>query len=117
MTFEEFQEFIQHTVVPAKNCPVARTLDLLSGKWTSRVIYELEKASPLRFGQLKKNLEGITNTMLSSTLKNLEEKGIIERKQYNEIPLRVEYTLTESGKAMLHIYYEITKWGNQYLSH
>ena len=54
MTFEEFQEFIQHTVIPAKNCPVARTLDLLSEKWTSRVIYELEKASPLRFGQLKK---------------------------------------------------------------
>lgn len=55
--------------------------------------------------------------MLSSTLKNLKEKGIIERKQYNEIPLRVEYALTESGKAMLHIYYEIAKWGNQYLSH
>lgn len=53
--------------------------------------------------------------MLSSTLKTLEEKRIVERIQYNEVPLRVEYSLTEAGKAMLHIYYEIAKWGSIYL--
>lgn len=116
MTFEEFQKYIKNDI-PAKNCPVSQTLELLGGKWTSRVIYELEKTDQLRFGQLKKNLDGITNTMLSSTLKTLEDKGIVERKQYNEVPLRVEYSLTEAGKAMLHIYYEIAKWGSTYLSH
>lgn len=115
MTFEDFQDYIKNET-PAENCPVSKTLDLLSGKWTSRVIYELEKASQLRFGQLKKKLSGITNTMLSSTLKTLEERGIVERKQYNEVPLRVEYSLTEAGKAMLHIYYEIAKWGSAYLA-
>ena len=79
------------------------------------MIYELEKADRLRFGQLKKKLDGITNTMLSGTLKVLEERGIVQRKQYNEVPLRVEYSLTEAGKAMLHIYYEIAKWGDTYL--
>ena len=72
MTFEEFQEYIKNET-PAENCPVSKTLELFAGKWTSRVIYELEKADRLRFGQLKKKLDGITNTMLSGTLKVLEE--------------------------------------------
>lgn len=114
MTFEEFQEYIKKEIPPG-NCPVSKTLDLLGGKWISKVIYELEKSNQLRFGELKKNLDGITNTMLSSTLKTLQDRGIVERKQYNEVPLRVEYSLTEAGKAMLHIYYEIAKWGNAYL--
>lgn len=114
MTFEEFQEFIKNDI-PRETCPVSKTLELLSGKWTSRVLYELEKVDQLRFGQLKKNLDGITNTTLSSTLKTLEERGIVKRTQYNEVPLRVEYSLTEAGKAMLPIYYEIAKWGNIYL--
>lgn len=52
MTFEEFQEYIKKEI-PKENCPVSKTLELLGGKWTSRVIYELEKADQLRFGQLK----------------------------------------------------------------
>lgn len=113
MTFDEFQKSIKTSVIQP-NCPVSKTLDILSGKWTSKVIYELEKKETLRFGELKKNLEGITNTMLSTTLKTLEEKGIVIRKQYNEIPPHVEYSLSDSGKAMLPIYYEIAKWGHQY---
>lgn len=115
MTFEEFQAYIQ-SGHPQENCPVARTLELLSGKWTSRVIYELEKAERMRFGQLKRNLAGITNTMLSGTLKALEERGIVEREQFYEVPLRVEYSLTEAGRAMLRIYYEMARWGSTYLS-
>lgn len=114
MTFDEFKNYIKESV-PKQNCPVSKTLDILSGKWTSRVIYELEKQEPIRFGKLKRSLEGITNTMLSNTLKNLEDKGIVVREQYNEIPPHVEYSLSDSGKAMLSIYYEIAKWGSQYL--
>lgn len=114
MTFEEFQDYIRNDT-PKKNCPVAKTLSLLSGKWTSRVIYELEKTDSIRFGQLKKNLDGINNTMLSGTLKLLEERGIVKRTQYNEVPLRVEYSLTKAGKDMLHIYYEMANWGSTYL--
>lgn len=115
MTFEEFREYIKKQT-PPEDCPVANTLDLLAGKWASQIIYELEKADYLRFGELKNNLTGITNTMLSNTLKNLEKRGIVKRKQYNEVPLRVEYSLSKAGKEMLPIYYEMAKWGSTYLN-
>lgn len=60
-------------------------------------------------------MPAITNAMLSNTLKSLENKGIVIRKQFNEVPLRVEYSLSESGKAMLSIYYEMAVWGEKYL--
>lgn len=114
MTFKEFQAGIK-TAEPIKNCPVSGTLELLGGKWTSRVIFELQKADSIRFGELKHHLDGITNTMLSSTLKKLEDNGIVERVQYREMPVRVEYNLTAAGKKMLPIFYEIAVWGAEHL--
>lgn len=110
-----YEEFKQNIKVPMENCPVSRTLTLLEGKWTSKVIYELEKVEQLRFSELKKRLPGITNTMLSSTLKKLEDNGIVDRIQYMEIPLHVEYSLTKAGREMPHIYFEMAKWGIEYL--
>lgn len=60
-------------------------------------------------------MPGITNTMLSSTLKELERLGIIHREQYNEIPLRVEYWLTEKGRALLPVFTELARWGEKYI--
>lgn len=114
MTFEEFNTKIQ-TQYDENNCPVTKVLDLLNGKWTTRVIYELERHQSIRFGELKKTMPSITNAMLSSTLKMLETQGIVLRKQYNEVPLRVEYSLSEAGRAMLNIYYEMAVWGEKYL--
>lgn len=114
MTFEEFTAKIQ-TQYDENNCPVTKVLDLLNGKWTTRVIYELERHQSIRFGELKKTMPSITNAMLSSTLKMLETQGIVLRKQYNKVPLRVEYSLSESGRAMLNIYYEMAIWGEKYL--
>ena len=114
MTFEEFKEKIQ-TPYDDTDCPVTKVLDLLNGKWTTRVIYELERHESIRFGELKKSMPKITNAMLSTTLKLLENKGLVIRTQFNEVPLRVEYSLSEAGKAMLAIYYEMAMWGNKYL--
>ena len=110
MDFSDFQHLIK-TQPAAEDCPVLRTLQLLSGKWTSFIIYELQKHDSVRFGELKKSLNGITNSMLSSTLKTLEMEGIVIREQFNEIPPRVEYSLSEAGRDMINIYYEIAKWG------
>ena len=55
----------------------------------------------------------ITNTMLTNTLRDLEELGIIHREQFNEIPPHVEYSLTEKGKALLPVFFEISKWGGR----
>lgn len=114
-TYDEFKKDIK-TVHSFKNCPVLQALEILNGKWTPRIIFELQKRESVRFGTLKSNLNGITNTMLSSTLKSLENNGIIVRKQYDEIPVRVEYSLTECGRDMLPIFYEIAKWGRKYSS-
>lgn len=113
ITLEEFEQGIK-TADPMENCPVSKTLQLLNGKWTSRIIFELQKSETIRFGQLKRNLKDITNTMLSSTLKSLEDAGLVKRQQFDEMPVRVEYSLTEAGREMLPIYYEMAKWGSKH---
>ena len=98
-----------------EDCPVPRTLELLSGKWRTNIIYELCKHPTMRFGELKKAYPNITNTMLTNTLRDLESLGIIHREQFNEIPPHVEYSLTEKGKALLPVFFEISKWGEENL--
>lgn len=98
------------------DCPVHRTLELLSGKWRTHIIYELCKKPTCRFGELKKAVPKITNTMLTSTLRDLEDFGIVHREQFNEIPPHVEYSLTERGKALLPVFFEISKWGEENLN-
>lgn len=96
------------------HCPVLHSLEILQGKWTSRVIFYLLKNDHMRFGELKKSIPMITNTMLTATLRELELKGIVSRIQYNEIPPHVEYSLTENGNALLPVFYELGKWGKQH---
>ena len=61
------------------------------------------------------NCSGITNTMLTTSLRELESDGLISRKQYNEIPPHVDYSFTQKGKDLLPIFYEMTKWGFKYI--
>lgn len=116
MTAEEYLQKIL-TTQTSDTCPMRRTLELLSGKWRSHIIYELCKKEHCRFGELQKAVPRITNAMLSSTLKDLEAFGIIHREQFNEIPPHVEYSLTEKGKALLPVFTELAKWGEKYIDH
>lgn len=113
-TAEEYLEKIMNSSIN-EDCPVHRTLELLSGKWRTHIIYELCKHPSMRFGELKKAYPRITNTMLTNTLRDLESLGIIHREQFNEIPPHVEYSLTEKGKALLPVFSEISKWGEENL--
>ena len=81
-----------------------RTLELLSGKWRLYVLYVLSKASVCRFGALKRAIPGITSTMLTHALRDLETLGIVHREQFNEVPPHVEYSLTEKGLALLPVF-------------
>lgn len=96
---------------PETKANVDRIIPLLHGKWELQIMLEVCRADVLRFGEYKKRLPGITNSVLSSALRNLEGWGLITRTQYNEIPPRVEYAPTEKGKSLLPICYEIIKWG------
>ena len=66
--------------------------------------------------RIKKAIPLITNTMLTTTLRDLEKLGIISREQFNEIPPHVKYSLTDSGKALLPVFFEIAKWSEEFLS-
>lgn len=114
MTAEDYLNRIMTEEVK-DDCPVRKTLELLSGKWRTHIIYELCKKPALRFGELKRAYPHITNTMLTNTLRDLESLGIVHREQFNEIPPRVEYSLTEKGKELLPVFYEIAKWGEKNL--
>lgn len=92
-------------------CPVKYTLEIIGGKWKLRILTQLLKKDVVRFNELKRRIEGITNTMLSNSLHELEQDQLIVRKQYNEMPLRVEYELTSKGKSLLPLLYELSNWG------
>ena len=114
MTPEEYLQRVLNAQV-REDCPVRRTLELLSGKWRTHILYELCRHPTCRFGELKKAIPRITNTMLSNTLRDLEALGIVHREQFNEIPPHVEYSLTEKGKALLPVFAELAKWSEQYM--
>lgn len=114
LTAEEYLNKVLTEEV-SDNCPMRRTLELLSGKWRTHIIYELCKNRSCRFGELKKAVPRITNTMLAGTLRDLEKFGIVRREQFNEVPLRVEYSLTEKGVALLPVFTELAKWGENNL--
>lgn len=90
-------------------------IGIFEGKWNCRILYELIMCKKMRFGELRAAVPGISNTMLTSTLRGLEEKGLVKRKQFNEIPPHVEYSLTESGQAVIPVFDAIGKWSEIYL--
>ncbi|MFE1628826.1 winged helix-turn-helix transcriptional regulator [Brevibacillus reuszeri] len=83
----------------------------MGGKWRLPIIWALWKNETLRYNELKRNIDGITNMMLSQALKEMEDYGLITRKQYMEIPPRVEYSLTEAGKDLVPSLQSLAKWG------
>lgn len=114
MTFQEYRESIG-AIPPSDHCPVAKMLHLFQGKWTIRVLFELSKVDAIRFGDLKRQIPGITNTMLTSTLRYLEENKLVSRIQYNEIPPHVEYALSEAGQNLYPVFVEFANWSLKYL--
>ena len=97
-----------------KSCPVTATMQVLGGKWKAILINAIYHTSPARFGELKRSVKGITQSMLTQQLRELEDDGLISRKIYAEIPPRVEYTLTEFGLTLSPIMQSMAKWGEEY---
>lgn len=91
-------------------CPLEYGLSLFGGKWDSRVICVLNSMGTLRYSQIRKEMCNITDAVLASTLKKLINENMVERKQYDEIPPRVEYSLTEKGKSVVPIMQSICRW-------
>ena len=94
-------------------CPVATTVQLVGSKWKLLILRNL-LARPWRFNELKKNLEGISQKVLTDSLRSLEEDGIVTRTVYPEVPPRVEYSLSELGNSMRPIIRAMEQWGLEY---
>ena len=97
------------------NCPVCRTAEIVCSKWTMLVIRDLAEGRS-RFCELERSLEGISPRTLSLRLRALEEEGIVERRTYPEVPPRVEYALTDKGKALAPLIEDMRRYGKQWLN-
>ena len=95
------------------NCPLTFALNYIGGKWRLPIIWALSKNGTMRYNELKRSIEGITNMMLTQSLKELELNGIINRQQYMEIPPRVEYSLTDNGKELIPALKALASWGKK----
>lgn len=94
-------------------CPVEYTLEVIGGKWKPLILWRLKQEEVKRYGEIKRSINGITHKMLSQQLKDLESRGLIHREQYNQIPPKVEYWLTEKGKTLVPILEAMCKWGDE----
>ncbi|MCM1499613.1 MAG: helix-turn-helix transcriptional regulator [Clostridium sp.] len=94
-------------------CPVATTVQLIGNKWKLLIIRNL-LVRPWRFNELKNNLEGISQKVLTDNLRSMEQDGLITRTVYPEVPPRVEYALSELGESMKPIIESMRIWGENY---
>lgn len=96
-------------------CPVATTVNLIGSKWKLLIMRNLLQR-PWRFNELHKSLEGVSQKVLTDSLRSMEKDGIIIRTVYPEVPPRVEYSLSEIGESMRPIINAMQSWGNDYKS-
>nr|WP_294682177.1 helix-turn-helix domain-containing protein [uncultured Anaerotignum sp.] len=95
-------------------CPLEYGLTLFGGKWKSRIICVLSAKDTLRYSEIRKEMYNITDAVLAATLKDLIADGMVDRKSYDEIPPRVEYSLTEKGGSVVPILQSICQWSDIY---
>ncbi len=103
------------SAISNSRCPVCRTAEVISGKWTLLVIRDLAAGSS-RFCELERSLEGISPRTLSLRLRALEEQGVVERHTFPEVPPRVEYALTDKGRALVPLIEDMRSYGKRWLS-
>ncbi len=103
-----------HQRTEPEDCPFLPVIDLIGGRWKSEIYWHLN-TGPYRFNQMRRLLAGITPKMLTQQLREMERDGLICRTQYNEIPPRVEYSLTSSGDSLKPVFGVIAEWGQRHL--
>lgn len=97
-------------------CPYATAQSLISGKWAILIMHYLEDG-PIRFNELQRRMPKMTHATLSVQLKDLMENGLVERKQYESIPPKVAYSLTDMGKKFHPVIEVLQRWGQEYIEY
>lgn len=96
-----------------QECPVATTVQLIGSKWKLLILRDLLTGTK-RYGELKRSLTGISQKVLTASLKSMVEDGIVIRKDYAQVPPKVEYSLSELGESMRPVIDAMEQWGNEY---
>ncbi|WP_027438775.1 winged helix-turn-helix transcriptional regulator [Lachnospira multipara] len=97
--------------IAGNGCGLKKVLNIVGGKWKIMILCVIDNRETVRYGDLRRAVYGITNTMLAQSLKELESDGLVKRIQYDEMPVRVEYSLTHKASTMIPILLELKKWG------
>ena len=98
-------------------CEIEITLELISGKWKSLILWNLGNHEIIRFNEFRRIIPEITQKMLTQQLRSLEEHRLVNRKVYNQVPPMVEYSLSEEGKKLIPILEQMDQWGKNYVDH
>ncbi len=101
--------------IAGEGCGLKKVLNIVGGKWKIMILCVIDNNEVVRYGDLRRSVYGITNTMLAQSLKELENDGLVCRRQYDEMPVRVEYSLTGKAKSMIPILLELKRWGDENL--
>lgn len=94
-------------------CPMNYAMSLIGGKWKMQILCSLNSGGTMRYNALKKRVAGISNTVLAAALRELEADGLVRREEYLEVPIRVEYTVTEAGREVVPILEQLTAWAQK----
>lgn len=92
-------------------CPLQKALSAIGGKWKMSILCSLSNDGPTRYNDIKRKMGSISNTMLGKSLKELEDDGLVKRTEYMEVPVRVEYEITDSVRSLIPILTELAAWG------
>ena len=101
--------------VGGEGCGRKKVISIVGGKWKIMILCVIDRDEVVRYGDLRRSIYGITNTMLAQSLKDMESDGLVIRKQYDEMPVRVEYSLSEKAKSLIPILLELKRWGESNL--
>lgn len=94
-----------------EKCPLNYAMSVIGSKWKMQIICTLNNQGKLRYNELKRKLDGISNTVLSSSLKELEEASLVKRTEYLEVPVRVEYSTTSNADELMPVLEALSQWG------
>lgn len=93
-----------------ESCPLNRALKLIGGKWKMQILCSLHNNGPTRYNRLKRTLDGVSNTVLAGALRELEADGLVVRREYLEVPVRVEYEIAPRCRSLIPILDDLGRW-------
>lgn len=117
MTAQVFEEHRSHDTVRRQDlppCPVEVCVSLIGNKWRPLILRDLLEREPLRFKELQRSVGSVSQKVLTSNLRELEDAGLLVRRVYPEVPPRVEYSLTEEGRSLGPVIEAMKAWGENY---